>query len=364
MEASRNEQVRKSSRRSSRRSFLRSGATIGAAAALGTQLAQQASGVVNLGPTSGDAAILRFLAAAEIIETDLWVQYNELGGVQDSEVPGGSGNDPYTEALALLDDDVDIYIHDNTDDEMTHVSFLNAYLAANGGGPVNLDRFRTLPSSKAHGARNIGRLTNLTQLSVDTSWYVRYRASARNPDLGDLFEQAVPGLVTGQFTAIPRTDADLNPKNHLQAIANTAAFHFASIEQGGTSLYAALAQRCTNVEVLRILLSIGGSEIMHFQTWHDVAGHAPPITDPTNKLTFPDFEDEGSLVSHELIMPEPCPFLNRKFPPCSVIRPTETRNAAMRAFLGLQASGLFIGQTPEFFRTMRQLASAADAATR
>jgi hypothetical protein len=364
MEASRSEQVRKSSHRSSRRSFLRTGATIGAAAALGTQLAQQASGAVNLEPRSGDAAILRFLAAAEILETDLWIQYNELAGVQDSEVRGGTGNDPYTEALAVLDDDMDIYIHDNTDDEMSHVSFINAYLAANGGQPVNLDRFRTLPSSKAHGARDVGRLTNLMQLTVDTSWYTRYRASGRNPDLGDGIEPAIPDLSKGRFPAIPRSDADLSPKNHLQAIANTAAFHFAAVEQGGTSLYAGLAQRVTNVEVLRILLSIGGSEIMHFQTWHDKAGNAPALTDPTNGLTFPDLDEEDALINHELIMPEPCPFLKRSFPPVSIIRPTETRGAATAALTALTGSGLFIGQSLDFFNTMKQLAAAADAATR
>ena len=72
------------------------------------------------GITAGDAALLRFAAAAEILETDFWVQYNELGGIQDSEVPGGSGNPAYTEALKVLDEDMDQYIHDNTEDEFTH----------------------------------------------------------------------------------------------------------------------------------------------------------------------------------------------------------------------------------------------------
>ena len=83
----------------------------------------------------------------------------------------------------------------------------------------------------------------------------------------------------------PRTDADLHPSKHLQAIANTAAFHFPSVEAGGTSLYPSLAQRVTDAEVLRIVLSIGGTEAMHFQTWQDKAGNAPAITDPTNGLT-------------------------------------------------------------------------------
>src|SRR5438128_9118182 len=215
--------------------------------------------------TKEDMDILRFLSAAEILETDFWQQYNELGGIQDSEVPGGSGNPAYTAAVAVLDSDMAQYIHDNTDDEFTHFTFINAYLKANGAAPVNLDKFRTLPSSKATGAQQIGRLTNLMQLTVDTSWWTRYRSRTKNPDFGDTFPQAVPGLSQGQFPGIPRSDRDLNPPDHLQAIANTDGFHFAFIEQGGTSLYPSLAQRVTHTEVLRILLSIGPTETMHFQ---------------------------------------------------------------------------------------------------
>jgi Ferritin-like domain len=284
------------------------------------------------GLTKGDADILRFLAAAEIIETDLWQQYNELAGIQDKEVPGGSGNPAYTEAVAVLDEDMAQYIHDNTDDEISHAAFINAFLASKGADTVNLDDFRTLPSSKATGAQQIGRLTNLMQLTVDTSFWTRYRSDSLNPDFGDTLPQAVPGLAPGnpaggKFPAIPRTDADLSPPDHLQAIANTAGFHFAFIEQGGTSLYASLAQRVTHTEVLRILLSIGGSEIMHFQTWQDKAGNAPPLTDPTNGLVFPDLNADGELLQTNLIMPEPTIFLKRTFPICSIIRPTETDGA-------------------------------------
>src|SRR5919197_1469689 len=98
--------------------------------------------VASGGLTPGDGAIFRFLAALETLETDLWQQYNELGGIQDSEVPGGSGNAAYTEALAVLDEDMAQYIHDNTDDEFTHFTFLNAYLKAHGMAPANLERFR------------------------------------------------------------------------------------------------------------------------------------------------------------------------------------------------------------------------------
>jgi hypothetical protein len=224
-----------------------------------------------------------------------------------------------------------------------------------------------LPSSKATGAQQIGRLTNLMQLTVDTSWWTRYRSDTKNPDFGDSFPQAVPDLSKGQFPAIPRDDGDLHPKKHLQAIANTAGFHFGFIEQGGTSLYPSLAQRVSDPEVLRILLSIGPTETMHFQIWHDKASNAPPLTDPTNGLTFPDLNSPpfgGETFKTSLVMPEPTIFLRRKFPVCSIIRPTETEGAATGALKGLTADGLFIGQSQEFFGVMKDLAKAADAAER
>ena len=174
----------------SRRAFVASGLTVGVGAGLvpfgraATALADKPSSTKL---DKGDAAILRFLAAAEILETDLWQQYNELGGIQDSEVPGGSGSKRYTEALEVLDEDMPQYIHDNTEDELTHFTFLNAYLEARGAEPVDLDAFANLPSSKASGAQQIGRLTNLMELTVDTTWFTRYRSSTKNPDLGDTF---------------------------------------------------------------------------------------------------------------------------------------------------------------------------------
>jgi hypothetical protein len=360
----------------SRRSFIKKGVAAGtaggAAGLLGNRSAlfgQSREGETR--PTKGDVAILRFLAAAEIIESDLWVQYNELGGVQDSEVPGITGGSaPYIAALQQLDGDMPQYIHDNTEDEITHFQFINAYLTSIGADPVNLDSFRTLPSSMATGARQIGRLTNLMQLTVDTSWWTRYRSSANNADLDPTFPfpQAVPSLSKGQFPAIPRSNADLTPKDHIQAIANTAGFHFAFIEQGGTSLYPSLAQRVTSPEVLRILLSIGPTETAHFQTWHDKAGNAPPLTDPTNpSLVFPDLNAPplgGEEFQTNLIMPEPCPFLSRTFPICSIIRPTETEGAASGAVKALTADGLFIGQSGVFFELLGELAQAADDAKR
>src|SRR5437762_422190 len=324
----------------SRRSFLGKSLAVGAGTIGAGLLANAPTARASGGLTAGDEAILRFLAAAEIIETDLWQQYNELGGIQDDEVPGGTGNPAYTAAVEVLDEDMDQYIHDNTDDEISHFTFLNAYLASKGAEPVNLDQFRTLPSSQATGAQQIGRLTNLMQLTVNTSFWTRYRSDSLNPDFGDTLPNAVPGLAAGQFPAIPRTDDDLTPPDHLQAIANTAGFHFAWVEQGGTSLYAELAQRVTNPVVLRVLLSIGGTEIMHFQTWHDKAGNYKRLTDPTNGLTFPEINNGNPLFQTNLIMPEPTVFLNSKFPKVSIIRPTETANAAMKTVNAFAADGL------------------------
>src|SRR3989441_12960798 len=362
-----------------RRSFVKNGLTAAGVATVGAGLLADSSSVLaQEGPEEhsgrlipGDAALLRFAAAAEILETDFWVQYNERDGIQDSEAPGGSGIPAYTAALEVLDSDMAQYIHDNTDDEFTHQNFLNAYLASKGASTVSLEAFRTLPGSTATGSSGKLRLTNLTQLTLDTSWWTRYRSSTKNPDLGDTFPQAVPTLAVGQHTAIPRTDNDLNDPNFLQAIANTAAFHFPTIEQGGNSLYPSMAQRATHVEVLRILISIGPTETMHFQTWSDKAGNASPLTavDPVTgvSVTFPDLNSPpfgGEDFQTNLIMPEPCPFLSRKLPPCSIIRPTETRGIAMGVVNFLTAMGLFIRQPPAFFELLRDLAEDAYKARR
>ena len=323
--------------------------------------------------TPGDAALLRFAAAAEILETDFWVQYNELGGIPNTnEVPGGSGIPAYTAALQKLDMDMPQYIHDNTDDEFTHQNFLNAYLASKGASTVSLEPFRNLHGSSATGSSGKKRLTNLKQLTVDTSWWVRYRDGDHNPDLEPNFQfkQAVPDLAVGQHTAIPRTNADLSDPNFLQAIANTAGFHFATIEQGGTSLYPAMAQRATHPEVLRILISIGPTETMHFQTWQDKAGNAIPLTaiDPITgvTVTFNDLTNPavGQDLQANLIMPEPCPFISPNLPRCSVIRPTKTEGIAKGVVKFLTDMGLFKGQSAAFFAFMNDLAEDADEARR
>ena len=358
----------------SRRSFLNKTIALGAGTVGAGLLSSIRTAEASGGLPPGDAALLRFPAVVEILEADFWIQYNELGGVQDSEVPGGTGNPLYTAALEVLDSDMAQYIHDNTDDEITHHQFLNAYLMSKGADPANLDPFRTLMGSTATGVNTalIGhRLTNLTQLTVDTSWWTRYRDDSHNPDLdpSHVFPQAVPTLAVNQHTAIPRTDADL-VEPFLQAIANTAGFHFPTIEQGGTSLYPSLAQRATHEETIRILISIGPTETMHFQTWSDKAGNAPQLTnviDPVTgvSVTFPDLNSPpfgGELFQTNLIMPEPCPFLDRSLPIVSIIRPTNTQGAAMGALTFLTNMGLFIGQSPAFFAYMTQLAQDADHA--
>src|SRR5947209_1872486 len=296
-------------RKSNRRKFLKNGMLAAGAATMGAGLLPRLSAFDREGDggpiTKGDIAILTFLSALEQVEADLWIQYAELGGATnqglspiDLELNGQkikTGLAPnYVTALQVLDGDMPQYIADNTDDEITHHRFLNNYLASKGAKTIDLSSFAILPPSRVSGVPQNGRLTNLKQLTVDTSWWTRYRSGTKNPDLGGKCENAVPDLAKGQHPAIPLSDDDLvldkdgNISNHLQAIANTAGFHFGFIEQGGSSLYPSLAQRVTHPEVLRVLLSIGPTETAHFQTWHDKAGNAPDLTDPPNGVVVPD----------------------------------------------------------------------------
>src|ERR1700728_2958754 len=359
-----------------RRSFLKGSLLAGSAAvgagllASGTLARAQANTQETGSLNSGDVAILRFLAAAELIESDLWTQYAELGGIGTNppiEVDPNQTLNNYQVALSNLDSDGPQYITSNTNDEITHATFLNAYLESRGAEPVNFDEFETLPGSTATGSTGIGRLTNLMNLTVDTSWYVRYR-STTNPDLGATFPQA---LTLKGVTAIPRTDADFNGgtaltgpgvvgNTHIQAIANVAAFHFGMIEQGGSSLYAAMSQKVSDPEVLQITLGIGGDEIAHFLEWVDFAGNgvqAPvaPFKDSVSGLSFPNFFATPpvkplSRVQPSLIFPVPCEFIDANLPRCAVIRPlTDKFAGAVAAFASLTADGLFTGQSKEFF---------------
>jgi hypothetical protein len=367
-----------------RRSFLKGSLLAGGAAVVGAglltngtlanaQASTQESGSLN----KGDVAILRFLAAAELIESDLWTQYAELGGIGTNgpiEVNPNQTLNNYQVALSNLDGDGPQYISSNTLDEVSHATFLNAYLESRGAEPVNFDEFETLPGSTATGSSGIGRLTNLMNLNVDTSWYVRYR-SATNPDLGATFPQAI---ALNGVTAIPRTDADFEGKSnpnfpgndHIQAIANVAGFHFGYIEQGGSSLYASLIQKATDLEVVKIMLGIGGDEVAHFLEWVDFAGNgvqAPvaPFKDSISGLTFPNFFSPlNPLIQPSLIFPVPTEF-KPNLPPVSIIRPlTDKFGGAVATIKSFTADGLFIGQSKQFLNLLQKMAVEADSAVR
>ena len=344
-----------------------------------------------------DAKLLQLALTIELIEADLWQQYNELGGAVDENDQPNPGNPAYVAALSNLDGDLPQYISDNTDDELSHAAFLAAYLKSKGEVPVDLTPFANLQGSKATGAKGVGRITNLLSLNVDTSWYFRYR-STQNPDLGATFPQLLnitnqPAIPLNDTDTPPGTPSDLfqppitDPKAlRMQAIANTAGFHFSFIEQGGSSLYPILALKATSREVLRILLSIGGVEIDHFALWHDKGGNAITqplagpngLTDPETGLTFPDFNDPANqhnsqlsakdqaagsqMFQTNLILPEPCEFLKPDLPPVSIIRPTLTRNGgAVATIQAFTADNLFMHQSKAFFELVMEVAMAADA---
>lgn len=360
------EQVRSTSRLG-RRSFLKrvglAGTALGPA---GGMLASRtlARAEDSGGLSKGDVAILRLLAAAEILESDLWQQYKEIS----------LGNPAFIQAIQVLDGDMPTYVNQNTRDEFSHAAFLNSYLESKGHKKVSLDAFRTLPSSQASGSnKGAKRLTNLMNLTVDTSWFLRYR-SAGNPDFGDTFPQIV-NLVN--LPGIPNSDLPAGGDD-IQVIANTAGFHFATIEQGGSSLYESLLPKANSREVVRIVGSIGGTEIQHFELWQDKAGNAPPV--PVNTATrfpqlptapsmngttfFPgDGTDPASPQDTNQVFPFPCTFISPQLEPCSVIRPTSTRQAgATAAFNGFVAMGLFQGQVDAFFDFVFELAEEADKA--
>ncbi len=354
-----------------RRSFMKRLGMAGAAAVpagafLASQIPARADGRGANELTDGDVAILRLLAAAELIETDLWQQYTELA----------LGNAAFQQGLITLDGDMPTYVNQNTRDEFSHQNFLNAYLASKGKRTVNLDQFRRLPSSQATGSnKNAKRLTNLMNLTVDTSWFLRYRLPG-NPDFGDSFPQIV-NLVN--VPAIPNSDLPL-PSDptfgfQIQFIANVAGFHFATIEQGGSSLYQSLLPKASSLDVLRIVGAIGGTEIMHFQTWQDKAGNAPELKDNHGNEVFPqlpiapdptpDGVDHSQPQDTNQIMPAPCKFISTHLPLCSVIRPISTQQAgAQAAIAGFAAMGLFDGQKHDFLNFIAELAEEADEAQR
>ncbi|MGE3290648.1 MAG: ferritin-like domain-containing protein [Geminicoccaceae bacterium] len=339
-----------------RRTFLRTAGQIAAGglaaapaialtrSAAGQAPAAQGAGPVPTGyPIGRDVAVLRFLAAAEQIETDLWQQYAELA----------QNNHGYSEALEKIDDDLGIYSVDVTEDELSHARFINAYLKSIGEHPVDLSRFATIMPPPVDGLRQVGRLTNLTRLSIDTSYYLRYR-SAENPDFGFVPPQIA--TIRGR-PAIP-TRNGLSDRE-LSGIAQTAAFHFPSIEQGGTSLYDQFAPVIRSNEVVRIVSSIYATEAIHYAIFRDSLTGVTGFDSGDGTLMIPNLT-EGRHESSR-VMPRPCDFLRRGLPKCAVIRPSSTALAGARATAGaLKRSGLFTGQSPAFFAALGALADAAD----
>lgn len=329
----------------SRRSFVRR-AAIGAALIpvsgfLGSAASSfgQGSGQV----TSGDIAILKFLAAAELVEADLWSQYCELA----------MNNRPYRRALEDVDDAIVTYICDDRDNEQSHADFINAYLVSIGEQPVNLDPFRTLPSSHAPGAQQIGRLTSLRSLNVDTSWYRRYRTDS-NPDFGD----TPPQIATiGNQPTIP---FDRETGHDIDVIAESAVFHFCAIEQGGASLYSSFLSKVSSLDVLSIVASIGPVEFYQFGTFQTSLQGIRAIQ--KGGTIIPNLRRAADVRNS---LPAPAKFFAGGFPLNSVLRPRSTEKAgAVAAANGLVASGLFTGQSNAFLAAVVQLAQAADAATR
>ena len=357
--------TQRAQRVTNRRRFI-AGAGLTVLGAGSLSAAPAAFGKGNL--STGDAAILRFLAAAEILETDLWQQYNELCGIQDHEVPHGTGNKAFTEALSVLDSDMAQYVHDNTEDEFTHFTFINAYLQSRGAQPVNLDQFRTLPGSTAKGAANLKRITNLMELTVDTSWWTRYRSRTKNPDNGDTSRRRCRPWPR----AAGRPSLAPTPTSRTRSTSRRSPTRPDSTSPRSSRAAPACTPR--SLSESRTWMScgscsaIGPTEAMHFQTWSDKAGNAPALRDPTNGLVFPDLNKKpfgGEDFQTNLIMPEPTTsWLGRRFPAVSIVRPTETKGIAMGVAKFLTDMGLFRGQSPAFFTAMTTLAKQADAAKR
>jgi hypothetical protein len=336
---------------SARRQFLKRGAAAGAAFGLaiasGTALPSRSIAAATRGGslTHGDAAILRFLAAAELIEHDLWQQYAELG----------ENNPDFKEALEGIDDDMVDYAVDVTEDELSHHEFINAFLVSEGAHPVNLDEFRTIQPPDVTGIQPTPRLTNLTKLSVDTSYYNRYRGTG-NPDFGDSFPQIATII---EQPGIPTKDG--LGSHRLRGIASVAAFHFASIEVGGTSLYDSFLTKVASRDVLRIVGSIYATEAIHYAIFEDTFGGITAVKNGDGTLVIPDLTAGQHESEH--VMPKRCTFFRSDLPTCSVIRPSSTENAgAVAAVKALTASNLFEGQSQKFFRTLNKLAAEADAA--
>jgi hypothetical protein len=338
----------------SRRSFLKGGSSLLGAAALlpaagllagANSVRAQDSG----GPaiTAGDINILRFLGAAELIEDDLWSQYTELA----------TKNPRFNQALRILDPALPQYIAEDRRDERSHANFINSFLESIGEFPADLDAFRTLPSVTAQGADSRKRLTNLRHITVDTSYYLRYRRDI-NPDFGGDAAQ-IATIINSPTIPTSNAVGDVEMFN----IAQSAAFHFGAIESGGASLYSSLLSKVTNLDVLAILASIGPTEFYHFAVFQTSLENIVSFPGATRNRNFPNLKNNPALSRS--VMPAPCRFLRDGLPNCSVLRPRSTENAgAVATATALAQSGLFTGQSKEFLNAVGALAAAADAAQR
>ena len=307
--------------------------------------------------TKSDVTILRFLAAIELIESDLWQQYDELGGVAE-----GAQN-PYQLALQFLDDRASRYITENAVDEISHSTYLNAYLESEGADPVNFDRFRSLPGSLSKIAQDTGRLTNLLHLSMDTSWLFHARQmedSKIDP----------PGIVRiTNRPAIPHTDADLGNAARIQEIAKTAALHFGYVEHLVSSLYATFSNKVQRAKVLKVALGIGGNEVAHLLGWMD-SGYGSlwaPFQCARALAQIPSSADEATMaarfISSGLNFPIPPSPTNEFLAGCATLLPVEARYGGAVDTINLfSQNGIFVGQSPEFLWMLLQMAEDADSA--
>ncbi len=329
----------------SRRQFFRRTGEVGAltaAASLTGRAFSQAALERDRGIPAGDVAILRWLAAAELLETDFWEQYQNVV----------ANNARFAAALSTLDSDMPTYVDQNTADEQSHAAFLNGYLMSIGREAVSLDAFRTLPPPPGDTAA--ARLTNLRDLTIDTSFWNRY-VSSGNPDFGDTFGQIV-NIVHRPGVPLSTNLTD----NQMLGVAYTAAFHFPSVEQGGTSLYTHMLSSTQANDTTKIVASVGPSEMAHYMIWRDKVGNITAL-DTGDGLVFPDLSSDPN---HNQVMPKPCKLLRVGLPLVSAVRPSSRLNAgAVAAANFLTNSGLFTGQSAQFFDTLFALAQAADAAS-
>jgi hypothetical protein len=341
-----------------RRSFFKRSSLFGLALlpAAGLLSTAKSAGAALINDTSlsdGDVAVLQFLRAAEFVEEDLWGQYAELA----------VNNADFRSALKNIDSSLPEYVIGDHEDELSHALFITAFLQNAGVTPVDLSSFYTLPASPAKGVdQSKKHLTSLTSLSIDTSWYLRYRMTG-NPDFGDTFDQVVDIANRPTIPTATKTGG-----RDLDLIAQTAAFHFGAIEQGGSSLYVSLLPKVTNADVVSILGSIGPTEFYHFALFQTALEGIKPLSDKKSGLEFPALKKEIKKKAsniNKILTPNPCKFIDESLPVCSVVRPITTPKAgALAAAGGLAASGLFAGQPQGFVDAVVALAMAADAAER